>query len=146
MTEPVRPSFGRLVAAFLAAPLVASLLIGMVIATASAGGMGPWLPVAFGVSFGAMCVAIPTAIILGVPTYVLLRSRVRNRLPGSVIAGAVIATSVTAALLLAVSGGAPAGLEGGPWLLGGMAAIGAVAGAVFWWVAVGAGRRGPAAR
>ncbi len=142
------PRFDRVAAAFIAAPLFASLLTGAGLATFTGGAMGPWLPMAFGIAVVALMVAAPLTVVLGIPAYLLLRRRVKARLTGSALTGAAIAATPWLAVVLA---GAASGSLAEPWTilwpLGLLIVVGAASGALFWWIAFAPrGRRGPAAR
>ena len=139
MTE-TRPSIARVATAFVAAPVAATgafAAASLVIAVMGGAPIDSALGVAVLVGFYGFFIAAAATLVFGLPAYLLLRSWVRNRLSGAAATGAAIAALATATLLLAANGGFTVGVEGWPWLLVLTSFAGALAGVVFWWVAVG---------
>ncbi len=142
-----RPRPGRLILAFLVAPLAPSALV----ATATIfdgvdnGGYGRWF------AFVAV-VAIPTALLFGVPAYFFLRNRVKPRLAYIVLTGGLVATAPWLLLVgfdlpYFASSGQRVTIQGGARTLWGwlewlssiswIFALGMIGGLAFWLVALG---------
>ena len=117
----------RIVLAFVAAPVTASLSFGLIMAASVPHGdpvVTSFLQVVCLMGIFGLVLAAVSTVAVGIPAYLLLKSRIRPRLAYCVLAGAILA-SLTACLPTAI-----------PWgWVAAAGASGAFAGCIFWMVA-----------
>jgi len=141
-TEKAPPNGGRVAAAFLVAPIFASILMGLAFLVVGYLEGSPAASVhsaALLIGMFSLPLALLTTLLFGVPAYVLLKPRVERRLVGAILTGAVTAPIGWTGLeiAMALEKRSVDSLPTNLWFIGLLAAVGAAAGIVFWWVAVG---------
>ncbi|THD81797.1 MAG: hypothetical protein E7812_02990 [Phenylobacterium sp.] len=126
--------------AFIGAPVAASLAVGLVFTVLSAPTDDSWPSMAFIAFMTALIVSIPLVIVVALPLYALLRSRVPARWWTGGLAGAAVGSAPCVLVIMARS-------ELPTWMtalidVAWTAPFGFVGGVVFWWLAAWQPRRG----